>query len=90
MTDPSKMTDCEHMNFRGDVQVMRLTDDDQVTGYSAEIKIKCMDCDMPFHFVGVAGGLSSRKPMVGFGGEELRAPIKPGLNLSPALMKGQA
>lgn len=84
------MSKCEHMNFRSDVKIIRLTDDDQVTGYSANIKIKCTECGTPFHFIGVAGGFSPHKPMVGFGGETLRAPIMPGWNLNPELIPNKA
>ncbi len=81
---------CDHMNFRGGFEVTRLTDDDIVTGYNAEIEIKCMDCDSPFYFVGVSGGFSPNKPMRNFDGTKLRAPIMPGIDLHPDLIPNKA
>lgn len=71
--------DCKHLNFETQTRVARLTDGDDgpVTGYSAEIRIRCVDCQHPFEFIGVPGGYSPGQPMVNFDGTELRAPIRP-------------
>jgi hypothetical protein len=73
------MIECKHMNFDASVSVGRLTDGDDgpVTGYTAGVKIKCIDCGIPFEFIGVPGGFSPAQPMVNFDATELRAPIRP-------------
>lgn len=72
---------CLHLNFCASVDVNRLTEnegDEIPTGYSADIKITCNDCGLPFHFIGVDHGLSKSKPTVAVGGCELRVPIAEG------------
>lgn len=64
------------------VDVCRLTDENDlelVVGFSADVKINCADCGMPFEFIGLPAGISATnsKPMVSMDGKELRAPIKP-------------
>jgi hypothetical protein len=70
---------CDHQQFAGAVEVSRLTGTEggPVTGYAADIKIKCADCGRPFRFVGVPGGVSPNQPTVSLAGDELRAPIEP-------------
>jgi hypothetical protein len=70
---------CQHEQFEVMAKVVRLTDGDNgpVTGYTADIRIKCVQCEMPFEFIGVPGGYSPSQPMVNFDGTELRAPIRP-------------
>lgn len=78
------MTDCKHEIFESKVDVARLVDnegDDVVTGFSADILIRCAQCKLPFEFVGVPSGYSPRQPMVSFDKTELRAPIKPSSDL---------
>ena len=72
--------DCKHINFISHTSVARLTDQDdeeKIIGYSANIKIRCIHCGIPFEFIGVPGGYSPGQPMVNFDSTELRAPIKP-------------
>lgn len=73
---------CEHFNFETKVRIARLTDTEEgpVTGFSANIRIQCIDCGHPFEFIGVLGGYSPTQPMVNFDGSELRAPIRPSSN----------
>jgi hypothetical protein len=75
--DPSKR--CDHPKFNAKVEVYRLTDTDNgpVTGFAAETKINCADCDMPFEWLGVDRGLSVKAPMKSADGLTLRAPIIP-------------
>lgn len=71
---------CEHLNFKAEVNVTRLTeptDPDRVTGYTTDISVHCADCMMPFRWVGVPFGMSSSKPMTDPERVELRAPIEP-------------
>lgn len=70
---------CQHYNFAAKVQVGRLThgDDGPVTGYSADVTVKCADCGLPFRFIGLAAGNHFAEPRVSVDGQELRAPIEP-------------
>jgi len=81
---------CEHKSMSATVDLTRLTDvpDGPVTGYTADLRVHCEDCGLPFHFpetvpVGMSlpqldpslGGTIMRSP----DGDELRMPIYPGL-----------
>ena len=71
---------CKHLNFKVEANVARLTESEEsdvVTGYRADIEIHCMDCFMPFQFVGLPGGYNPVCPTVNFDSTELRLPIKP-------------
>ncbi len=71
---------CSHVNFESYVSVGRIHEEGKpevITGYTADIVIRCADCKIPFEFVGVPGGYSPTQPMVNFDATELRAPIKP-------------
>lgn len=48
----SKQTECAHMRFRSQANVFRLSEIEggPITGYTAEIKIACDDCGLPFRF----------------------------------------
>lgn len=72
--------DCKHFNFKVTAKVARLTDgEDQqnVTGYTADICISCADCGLPFEFMGLPAGYHCSKPAVSADATELRAPIRP-------------
>lgn len=75
--DPDRA--CPHENFESIVGVHRLTDGDNgpVTGYMAEIRVRCLDCDEPFRWIGVPAGMSPGAPRVSVDETELRAPIRP-------------
>lgn len=72
MTNPKT---CKHEQFFAQVNVARIED---TGGFYADVTVKCVECDTPFHFVGVPGGLSPREPRCDPFALELRAPIKPG------------
>lgn len=76
------MKDCKHLDFEARVNVTRLVEkegDENPTGYMAEVKIKCVLCGLPFEFVGMPVGVDfiNKTPMVSFGNEEARLPIRP-------------
>jgi hypothetical protein len=77
MVDPDRA--CAHENFDAIVAVARLTDGDggAVTGFSAEIRVRCAVCDEPFRWTGVPAGWSPRQPMCSPDETELRAPLRP-------------
>ncbi len=77
MNDP---TTCKHLNFKAKCDVTRLVDKDdveQITGFTADLKIECSECGKPFMFIGVPSGYSPSQPMVSADLCELRIPIKP-------------
>lgn len=70
---------CEHQNFHADVAVNRVV---QVEGgppreFVADIRVKCVDCGLPFRWVGVPMGASYDQPMMSVDRHELRAPLEP-------------
>jgi len=76
MKNPSE---CKHEKFETHSKVGRLTDKDgvEITGFVFECKVKCVECDTFFEFVGVPNGQSFTEPMANFDFTELRAPIRP-------------
>ena len=70
---------CAHDKFQATVRVGRLSkvDGGPVTGYTAEVAVKCASCGLPFRFIGLAAGNHFGEPRVSIDGTELRAPIEP-------------
>lgn len=88
MSTIPKMSKCDHLRFKVNAEVNRLTEANEVTviGYTADIRINCMDCGLPFEFIGVDAGMMPNKPMASVDAQELRAPIRPkGSLLLPAI-----
>lgn len=58
--------ECAHENVAASVRVGRLSHDDggPITGYVADVTVKCAGCGLPFRFLGL----------------ELRAPMEPALH----------
>jgi hypothetical protein len=70
---------CQHEDFAARVEVHRLTDDaGNVRNFVAEVTVRCVACDLPFHFVGPEAGYSFARPTVNIGATTLHAPIAPG------------
>lgn len=72
-------TICEHKNFVSRANIFRLIQEEggPVDHYTAEITIECMNCKMPFMFLGVPLGLSPSHPTRSADLRTLRAPIVP-------------
>ena len=70
---------CEHKNFAAQVNVGRLSEKEggPITGYTAEVSVKCADCGLPFRFIGLPAGNHFAEPRVSVDGLELRAPLEP-------------
>lgn len=70
---------CPHMNFAARTTVMRLTEGDAgpVTGYTADIRIECSDCHLPFQFLGLPAGSRHNGAAVSIDGQEARLAISP-------------
>lgn len=74
------MNDCEHKNFKCYNRVNRLSKEEggPITSYSVEVQVRCSECGLPFHFIGLPGGSTPANPTVNIDATELRAPIAPG------------
>lgn len=50
---------CQHENFSTEARIGRITDGDggPVVRYTADIKIQCSDCALPFQFFGLPVGV---------------------------------
>lgn len=70
---------CPHDDLEAWVDVNRLTavEGGPVTGYAADIRVKCAQCGEPFRWIGCQAGLSPARPMVSVDEAELRAPLRP-------------
>ncbi len=70
---------CEHMNFRGEVDVHRLcpTEDTPATRFTTDLRVKCSDCGMPFRFLGSRFGVDPKEPTLSVDSLELRIPMYP-------------
>lgn len=75
--DPDRA--CEHNNFDAEVAVARVTsvDGGPVTGYSADIRVRCADCGEPFRWTGLKAGMSPRHPMCSIDETTMTAPLRP-------------
>lgn len=73
------MITCKHEEFKAVVGVHRLTETEggPVTGYTADVNIKCLQCGLPFRFRGFQAGSHFAEPRVSVDSTELRAPIEP-------------
>ena len=74
-----KKKKCEHLNFAANVAVNQITDGEggKVEAFCADIHIECIDCHLPFQFIGLPLGVSFDKPMMEVDGLEARLPIAP-------------
>jgi hypothetical protein len=70
---------CEHMEFAAKVNVGRLTETEggPVTGYTADVTIKCAQCGLPFQFLGLEPGVDTQGARVSLDGLEARIAISP-------------
>lgn len=68
------VNECKHKGFVANVAVNRLEDSG---GFAADITIKCVECQQPFQFLGLPGGLSPNMPTVSVDRTEARMPIAP-------------
>jgi hypothetical protein len=70
---------CEHEDFEAVVEVNRVTkvEGGPVTGYSADIRVRCLNCGEPFRWTGLRAGLSPARPMCSIDETVLVAPLRP-------------
>lgn len=70
---------CSHYNFHARVNVNRIAmkEGGPVVAFAADVTIKCVDCGVPFEFVGLPVGLSGYQATTGIDALEARMPIVP-------------
>ena len=70
---------CEHKEFRANCDIGRLSEGEggPITGYTISVNVKCVECGLPFRFIGLNAGSSPIEPRVSVDGTELRAPLEP-------------
>ncbi len=79
MLDYDQDRPCEHPDFLATVEVVRLkkTDEGPVTGYIAEVQVRCAVCDEPFRWIVTDHGMSLREPLASVDEITLNAPLRP-------------
>ncbi len=85
------MPDCQHGDFITITNIFRTSraKGGPITGYTAEINIRCSECGQEFRWIGLDIGSSPYEPMTSFGGTVLRAPITPATPLTPGTPDAQ-
>lgn len=70
---------CDHQEFAAEVNVGRLTSEEggPVTGYTADVRIRCVRCGKPFQFLGLQPGVDTHGARVSIDGLEARLAISP-------------
>lgn len=70
---------CAHEQFecRADIGRLSEVEGGPITGYTAEIQVKCAQCGLAFRFIGLPAGNHYAEPRVSPDGLELRAPLEP-------------
>ena len=73
------MPKCDHMNFSAEVDVHRLTRDEggPVTGYMADVRVRCLECGKPFQFLGLPAGVDTQAATVSVDGLEAHLALCP-------------
>lgn len=67
---------CPHTAFDSKVAIARL-EGSGPTRFMAEVRIRCVDCDEPFQFLGMQPGLHLAGASVSLDGEEAQLAIAP-------------
>lgn len=88
----SKQTECKHERFRCEASIARMSsvEGGPITGFGADVRVTCSDCDLPFRWMGLPAGMSFVRPMVSVDGLELRAPLEPAYVMGMPVKAGTA
>ena len=70
---------CSHEDFYVTANIARLTKTEggKVTGYMAEVSVKCLQCNTPFQFLGLEPGHDTQGARVSLDGLEANIAITP-------------
>jgi len=72
MTEQQKK--CPHLKFKANIAVNRLED---IKRFTADVTVHCLDCKIPFQFLGLLPGLDLNGARVSVDGLEARLSIAP-------------
>ena len=75
----TESTQCEHLNFVADVEVNRLEPSREggKMRFSADVRIRCDSCGVPFRFIGLPAGVDLNGAAVSIDACEARLAIAP-------------
>lgn len=78
-TQAMKQTTCKHEKFNAKVSVNRLNREEgqTVDHYMADVSIQCVECGVPFEFIGLRTGVIMDGAATNVDRTELRAAITP-------------
>lgn len=70
---------CPHEDFQSFVAIARVAQDEggPIIGFSAEVRVTCIQCGEPFRFTGCPAGVRPDRPTVSADERTLYAPIRP-------------
>ena len=70
---------CGHADMEATVEVARLTPEEgaPVEGYSAEVRVRCIECGEKFRWIGLEPGMSPARPMCNIDQTVMVAPLRP-------------
>jgi hypothetical protein len=73
------MSDCQHENFICDCDVSRIssTEGGPINRYSLDVRVRCVDCNLPFRFIGLPTGLDLNGAATSMDATEGRFAIAP-------------
>lgn len=72
MTEKQKK--CPHLKFKANIKVNRLED---IRRFTADVTVYCLDCNIPFQFLGLLPGVDLNGARVSVDGQEARLAIAP-------------
>lgn len=81
-----KQSACKHEKFCSSVTVNRLED---IGRFSADVRITCDDCGIPFRFIGLPAGFDLNSAAVSVDATEVRLAIAPKGEVVTALEGGE-
>ena len=76
---------CKHVNLHGHLHITHLED---IGRYTADVRVHCKDCGLPFRFIGLPAGLDLDGATVSVDGTEVRFAMAPKGEVVPELEGG--
>lgn len=69
-----KQKKCPHLKFKANIKVNRLED---IGRFTADVTVHCLDCEIPFQFLGLLPGVDLNGARVSVNGQEAHLAIAP-------------
>lgn len=81
-TLPTTPHGCQHEVYKVHAQVCEIVQDENnaVYGWRLEVTVHCLQCNMPFQFIGLPEGYDTTEPTSSPDHTQARLPIKPLIN----------